>query len=252
MRKPLVAGNWKMHKTHEEGVALAAALRKDLENFTKVDVAVCPPFTALKSVGDVLSGSHLKLGAQNMHHESKGAFTGEISPEMLRALFCKWVILGHSERRAIFQETDAAINRKVRAALAGGLKPILCVGETLQEREEGRMEAVVETQLREGLAEVATAQLEEVVVAYEPVWAIGTGRTASPAQAQEAHAFIRSRLRAWHGEETAESVRILYGGSVKADNAAELCRQPDIDGGLIGGASLEAASFSAIVRAAAT
>ena len=239
MRKPLVAGNWKMHKTHEEGATLAAAVRKELENFTKVEVAVCPPFTALKSVGDVLSGSHLKLGAQTMHHEAKGAFTGEISAEMLRALFCKWVILGHSERRSLFLETDLVVNRKVRAAIAGGLKPIFCVGETLQEREEGRMESVIESQLKGGLADVSA------------VWAIGTGKTASPAQAQEVHAFIRARLKEWYGAETADAVRILYGGSVKADNAAELCRQPDIDGGLIGGASMDAASFCAIVKAAA-
>ena len=251
MRKPLVAGNWKMHKTHEEGATLAAAVRKELENFTKVEVAVCPPFTALKSVGDVLSGSHLKLGAQTLHHEAKGAFTGEISAEMLRALFCKWVILGHSERRSLFLETDLVVNRKVRAAIAGGLKPILCVGETLQEREEGRMESVIESQLKGGLADVTAAQVADLVVAYEPVWAIGTGKTASPAQAQEVHAFIRARLKEWYGAETADAVRILYGGSVKADNAAELCRQPDIDGGLIGGASMDAASFCAIVKAAA-
>jgi triosephosphate isomerase len=251
MRKPLVAGNWKMHKTHEEGAALASAVRKELENFTKVEVAVCPPFTALKTVGDVLSGSHLKLGAQNMHHEAKGAFTGEISPEMLKAVFCKYVLVGHSERRAIFLETDAVVNRKVKAALAGGLKPVLCIGETLEERESGRMQSVIETQLKGGLADVTAAQLGDLVLAYEPVWAIGTGKTASPAQAQEVHAFIRARIAEWYGPEAADAVRILYGGSVKADNAPELFKQADIDGGLIGGAALEAASFCAIVKAAA-
>ncbi|MEI6970495.1 MAG: triose-phosphate isomerase [bacterium] len=248
MRKPIVAGNWKMYKTVDEAVALASAVKLELQNFTEAEVIICPPFTALKAVGDALQGSYIKLGAQNMHWEKEGAFTGEISPAMLRSVFCHYVILGHSERRALFNETNEAVNRKVKAALAAGLKPIVCVGETLAEREAGRTNEVVRTQLEGGLAGIETGA-SGIILAYEPVWAIGTGKTASPAQAQEVHAFLRSTLAKIFGDNAAANIRIQYGGSVKPANARELFSQPDIDGGLIGGAALEARSFVEIVKA---
>ncbi len=250
MRKPIVAGNWKMNKTVEEAVDLVKDIKQDLADVSQVDVVLCPPFTALKSVGDVIAGTHIDLGAQNMHWEKSGAFTGEIAPGMLRELFCHYVILGHSERRALFGETDDIVNRKVKAALGINLRPIVCVGETLEEREANRTEAVVGGQLRGSLAGLSARDLVDVIIAYEPVWAIGTGRTASPEQAQAVHAYIRGVLAEIANEDLAQSLRIQYGGSVKASNARELFGQPDIDGGLIGGASLEARSFVDIVRAA--
>jgi triosephosphate isomerase (TIM) len=250
MRKPIVAGNWKMNKTTAEAAELASGIARELGSLLGVEVVLCPPFTALKSVGDALNGTSIHLGAQNMHWEKPGAFTGEISAEMLRELFCHYVILGHSERRQLFGETDEIVNRKTKAALAAKLKPIVCVGETLEQRDAGRMEAVVEAQVRGSLAELTRAELGEVVIAYEPVWAIGTGRTATPQQAQDVHALIRSVIVDMGDEGLARALRIQYGGSVKPSNAKELFGQPDIDGGLIGGASLDVRSFVEIVKAA--
>ena len=250
-RKKLIAGNWKMNKTSSDAVALVQEIVAAIGKQTDVDVVVCPPFTSLESVGKALDGSVVKLGAQNVHPEPSGAFTGETSVGMLRALFSSYVIVGHSERRSYFGETDAFINQKVLAALKGQLKPILCVGETLGQRDGGQTLSVVQTQLEGGLEGVAKDQLTSIVVAYEPVWAIGTGKVATTEQAQEVHAFIRSLLAKSFGEAVAEKVRILYGGSMKPANAPELLGQKDIDGGLIGGASLEARSFVDLVKSAA-
>ncbi len=250
MRKKIIAGNWKMNKTAGEAKALVEALKRDLGQEAKVDVVVCPPFTAIDAASQAVSGTQIALGAQNMHWEASGAYTGEVSAAMLRELHCRYVILGHSERRQYFGETDASVNQKTVAALAAGLKPIVCVGETLAERDAGRIESVITTQVNEGLKGLTAAQLKSVVIAYEPVWAIGTGRTATPEQAQEVHALIRGLLVKLSDKATAESVRIQYGGSMKPDNAAELLAKPDIDGGLIGGAALNAGSFIEIVKAA--
>jgi triosephosphate isomerase len=249
-RKPIVAGNWKMNKTVAEAIDLANAIKRDLADCKDVDVVLCPPFTALKAVGDVVTGTHIDLGAQNMHWEKSGAYTGEVSAAMLRELFCHYVILGHSERRQYFGETDEIVNKKTKAALASNLKPIVCIGETLQERESGRTEEVITTQARASLAGLSTRELVECIVAYEPVWAIGTGKTASPQQAQDVHALIRRLLKEMADDAVAQSVRIQYGGSMKPANARELMSQPDIDGGLIGGAALEARSFVEIVQGA--
>ncbi len=249
-RKPIVAGNWKMNKTVAEAIDLAQAIKRDLASCKDVDVVLCPPFTALKSVGEVITGTHLDLGAQNMHWEKSGAFTGEISAGMLRELYCHYVILGHSERRTYFGETDEIVNKKTKTALASNLKPIVCIGETLQEREANRTEEVITTQVRGSLAGLSPRELVECILAYEPVWAIGTGKTASPQQAQDVHALIRSLIKDIADEAVAQSVRIQYGGSMKPSNAKELMGQPDIDGGLIGGAALEARSFVEIVQAA--
>jgi triosephosphate isomerase len=251
IRKPLVAGNWKMNKTSAEAAELLADLKRKLADCRGVDVVVCPPFTALATVSSAISGSAIGLGAQNMHWEKSGAFTGEISPAMLRELYCHYVILGHSERRTLFHETDAIVNRKIKAALANHLRPIVCVGETLDQRNDAQTEDVLTTQINLGLQDLTTDDLASLTIAYEPVWAIGTGKTATPDMAQAAHAFIRGLLAKLAGEKTAQSIRILYGGSMKPENAADLLAQPDIDGGLIGGASLEAAAFAAIIQAAA-
>lgn len=250
MRKPIVAGNWKMNKTVADAITLVQELKRDIGEVRQVDIVVCPPFTALKSVADVLSGSRIEVGAQNMHWEKSGAFTGEVSAEMLREIFCHYVILGHSERRQFFGETDESVNKKARVALAANLKPIVCVGETLQQREAGQMEKVIETQVKGSLGNFTKAELSSTIVAYEPVWAIGTGKTASPAQAQEVHALIRKLLAGIADDTVAQSVRIQYGGSVNAANAKELFGQADIDGGLIGGASLTARAFVDVVKAA--
>ncbi len=239
-----------MNKTVAEAVTLVEAIKEKAANIQGVDIVVCPPFTALQAAKAALAGSSVDLGAQNVHWEKSGAYTGEVSVEMLREVGCHYVILGHSERRQYFKETDEQVNRKAKAALAGGLYPIVCVGELLEERESGRMESVISTQVRGSLAGLSANDLLKTVVAYEPVWAIGTGRTATPAQAQEVHALIRSLLKELADEHVAQSVRIQYGGSVKPSNAKELFGQPDIDGGLIGGASLEAGSFLDIVRGA--
>jgi triosephosphate isomerase len=249
LRKKIVAGNWKMNKTTSDAIRLASDIKMELADCREVDVVLCPPFTCLKAVGEAISNSSIKLGAQNMHWEADGAYTGEISAGMLRDLYCHFVILGHSERRAYFHETDKDINRKVKAAIAANLTPIVCVGETLQEREGGLTNSILRTQIEGSLAGLSD-DLKKAVVAYEPVWAIGTGKTATPAQAQETHAFIRSELANLGGKDAADLMRIQYGGSVKPANAIELFSQPDIDGGLIGGAALEVRSFVEIVRAA--
>ncbi len=249
-RKKVIAGNWKMNKTAAEAVTLAKDIIEVVGRETSVDIVLCPPYTALFAVAQVLEGQSVRLGAQNMHPEKNGAYTGEVSAEMLRTLYVTHVILGHSERRTYCGETDAFINQKVLAALVNELKPILCVGETLAEREAGSTLAVVQRHVEGGLAGVKPEQITTVIVAYEPVWAIGTGKVATTAQAQEVHAFIRDLLTKLYGAPLAQKVRILYGGSMKPANAAELLAEKDIDGGLIGGASLEARSFIDLVKAA--
>jgi triosephosphate isomerase (TIM) len=251
MRRKVVAGNWKMHKNYSEAVSLVSDLKNELINENlKCDVIVCPPFTFLEAAHTVVKSSEIQLGAQNMHFEEKGAFTGEVSAEMLKSVGCEYVILGHSERRKIFEESDETINKKVRAALAAGLRPIFCIGETLEEREGGKMFDVLGTQLKEGLKEVDAEGMGKIIVAYEPVWAIGTGKTATPDQAEEAHQFVRKTLGEIFDDAVAEKTVIQYGGSVKPNNAAELLAKENIDGALVGGACLEAESFLEIVRAA--
>jgi triosephosphate isomerase (TIM) len=249
-RKKLIAGNWKMNKTSADSVALARELVAEIGKQSEVEVVVCPPFTSIESVGKTLEGSTVKLGAQNMHPEKSGAYTGEISAEMLRAIFVNYVILGHSERRTYFGDTDAFVNQKLLTALKNQLRPILCVGETLGERESAQTLKVVQTQLEAGLEGVGKDLATSVVIAYEPVWAIGTGKVATTEQAQEVHAFIRSLLVKLFGDTVAQKVRILYGGSMKPANAPELLAQKDIDGGLIGGAALESRSFVDLIKAA--
>ncbi|MBI5383029.1 MAG: triose-phosphate isomerase [Opitutae bacterium] len=249
-RKKLIAGNWKMNKTSADAVALVQEIVAEVGRVTETEIVVCPPFTALECVGKKLEGSTVKLGAQNMHPEASGAYTGEISAGMLRSIFATHVILGHSERRTYFHETDQFINQKVLVALKNQLKPILCVGETLAERESGSTLKVVQTQVEACLEGVSKELATSVVIAYEPVWAIGTGKVATTAQAQEVHAFIRSLLIKLFGDAVAQKIRILYGGSMKPANAPELLAQKDIDGGLIGGAALETRSFVDLVNAA--
>lgn len=249
-RKPFVAGNWKMNNTAAESIALAKDVVRLLANIKGVDVVLCPPFTALAAVGGVISGTNIGLGAQNMHWEKRGAFTGEVSAAMLRDMYCHYVILGHSERRALFGETDEIVNRKLKAALQANLHPIVCLGETLEQRQAGKMEETIRKQFQTSLRDLDAAGFNNLIIAYEPVWAIGTGMTATPQQAQEVHQLIRRLALSQADEKTVASIRILYGGSVKPANAAELFSQPDIDGGLIGGAALEAEAFAAIVNAA--
>ena len=250
MRRPLIAGNWKMYKTIGEARTLAAEIRAGVAG-AAADVLVAPPFTALSAVAEALRGGTVLLGGQNMHGEDEGAFTGEVSPRMLRDAGCTHVILGHSERRQLFGETDENVARKAQAAFRYGLLPIVCVGETLAERDADRTMEVVERQTERALRGLTPDQGAAAVIAYEPVWAIGTGRNATPEQAQEVHAFIRKLVARSHGDGTGAAVRILYGGSVKPDNASALLGQPDVDGALVGGASLKAADFAAIVKAAA-
>ena len=249
--KYLIAGNWKMNKTAAEAKELASEVVAEVGKETSVAVVVCPTFTSLETVAGVISESNVHLGAQNVYPAPSGAFTGEISPEMLRSLFAGYVILGHSERREYFGETDAFVNKKVLASLEANLRPILCVGESLEQRESGETTAVVTEQIKGGLADVPPEAAEQVVVAYEPIWAIGTGKTATPEMAQETHAAIRAVFVELFDETVADKIRILYGGSMKPSNAPELLAQPDIDGGLIGGASLKARDFAGIVEAAA-
>jgi triosephosphate isomerase len=239
-----------MYKTSSEATALAEAVVKALSTPDGTQVVVCPPFTALAAVGQVVAGSRIGLGAQDLHWAKEGAYTGEVSAEMLRDIGCRYVIIGHSERRQYFGETDESVNKKSCAALAGNLIPIICVGETLAEREAGRAYAVVETQIKGALSGLAPEQVQGLTFAYEPVWAIGTGQTATPGQAEEMHAHIRKTVALLFGAEIAHGVRILYGGSVKPDNAKELLGRSEIDGALIGGASLQADSFAAIAKAA--
>jgi triosephosphate isomerase len=248
-RKLIIAGNWKMNKTVAEALALVKDLKLELANIREVDIVVCPPFTALESVSKaIIDDSNIRLGAQNMSENNFGAFTGEICVGMLKEFSVRYVILGHSERRQYQKESDALIAKKAAAAHAASLKPIVCVGETLAEREAGQMEKILETQVRGSLASLTREQMVETIVAYEPVWAIGTGKTATTQQAQEAHAFIRGLLVRLFGEAVSKKVRIQYGGSVKPANARELMSQPDVDGALVGGASLETRSFADIVK----
>lgn len=247
MRTPIIAGNWKMYKTVPEAVLLARGIRNHLTEPPKVEVVLCPPYTALAAVRDVIRESPILLGAQDMHWEKSGAFTGEVSAEMLLDFGCKYVIIGHSERRQLFGETNESVQRKVRSALSAGLSPILCVGERLKERETGLTERVVQEQLQSGVRGLDSPEIRRVVVAYEPVWAIGTGKTATPAQAEEVHRFIRGLLRDLYDTSVAEEIRIQYGGSVKPDNVSALMHEPDIDGALVGGASLDVESFVKIV-----
>jgi triosephosphate isomerase len=251
IRKKLIAGNWKMNKVSADAAALAREIVSAVGNHSSVDVVICPPFTALESVAAAIDGSLVRLGAQNMHFEASGAFTGEVSAPMIRALFATHVILGHSERRTLFGETDELVNKKVLAALKHQLRPILCVGESLAEREAGSTLKVVQAQTERSLEGVSREQAPGVIIAYEPVWAIGTGKVATSEQAQEVHGFIRELLTKLFGEPAAQRMRILYGGSMKPSNAPELLAQRDIAGGLIGGASLEARSFLELVKAAA-
>jgi triosephosphate isomerase (TIM) len=251
-RRPLIAGNWKMHKTHLEGLQLTQKLAWALsrEDTDAVEVVVCPPFTALRTVGTLIDGDKLPigLGAQNCHQEPQGAFTGEVSAPMLAKLGCAYVIVGHSERRQQFAETDELVNRKARAVLGNGMQPIVCVGETLEQREAGRTAEVVQGQVRGSLAGLPGEQVAGLVVAYEPVWAIGTGRAATAEDAQETIALVRGTVAELAGRSAADELRIQYGGSVKASNAEELAGKPDIDGALVGGASLDADEFAMIVK----
>ncbi|MGH2757398.1 MAG: triose-phosphate isomerase [Actinomycetota bacterium] len=252
-RKPLIAGNWKMNKTHLDAIRLVQGLAHELagHSFDRVEVVVCPPFTALRTIQTLIDSDRYEfgLGAQNMHHESEGAFTGEVAPGMLKSLDVDYVIIGHSERRELFGETDEGVNAKVKAAFANDLVPIVCVGETESEREQGRTESKVEGQVRAAFQGVKPDNAAKVVVAYEPIWAIGTGKTATPDDAQTTIAYIRKVIAQAAGDDIAQTVRILYGGSVKSGNAAALMGQGDVDGALVGGASLEAQEFAAIVKA---
>ena len=247
-RKLIIAGNWKMNKTVAEGLDLVRDLKLELINIKEVDIVVCPPFTALSEVSKTILDSNIRLGAQNMSEHNVGAYTGEIAALMLKEFSVRYVILGHSERRQYQKESDALISKKTLAALAASLKPIVCIGETLAQREAGETNKVLETQVRGSLAGVAKDQMAETILAYEPVWAIGTGKTATTAQAQEAHAFIRGIVGKMFNETVARRVRIQYGGSVKPANARELMGQPDVDGALVGGASLEPRSFADIIK----
>jgi triosephosphate isomerase len=248
MRKPIIAGNWKMNKTISEAEDLACRLVEKLGHVTKTEIIIAPVFTALTGVARILAGSPLKLAAQNCYPQETGAFTGEVSPCLLKDAGCHAIILGHSERRQLLAETDELINRKIQTTLATGLTAILCVGETLEERENGAMLEVLTRQIKGGLADLTAAQMTRVVVAYEPVWAIGTGKTASNDQAQDAHSFIRGLILGLFDQTTADNCRILYGGSVKPDNIDGLMAEDDIDGALVGGASLKAADFCRIVE----
>ncbi|HEX4652731.1 MAG TPA: triose-phosphate isomerase [Candidatus Udaeobacter sp.] len=251
MRKKIVAANWKMNMTQGEAARFVDTFLLHIGEINNVDVVIIPPFTAIAKVTEALGGAHnIKVGAQNMYWEKSGAFTGEISAPLLRDLFVHYVVLGHSERRTLFGESDEMVNRKVHAAQGAKLRPIICIGESLEQRDKGNFEKILSIQLRGSLAGLKPKELQETVIAYEPVWAIGTGRNATPAQAQDAHAFVRHTLAEMSDKTTAERVRIQYGGSVKPENARELMSQSDIDGALVGGASLDPRSFAQIVKAA--
>ncbi|MDD5217346.1 MAG: triose-phosphate isomerase [Candidatus Omnitrophica bacterium] len=251
MRKPLIAGNWKMFKTTEEALSLVEGIRAGVHKVTNCTVVICPPFTALDAVAKALKGSSVDLGAQNMHPQTEGAYTGEISPVMIKELGCRYVILGHSERRQYFGESDLFINQKVKTAIKYSLIPIVCVGETLEQRESKQFLEVVKKQIDCSLADLTKEDIAKVVLAYEPVWAIGTGRTASPEQAEQMQSYIRRLLNEKYGQDVAQKIWILYGGSVKPDNMAALIAKPNVDGALVGGASLKAESFTEIVLNAA-
>jgi len=246
-RRPIIAGNWKMNKTTVEARDLAARLVPLVSGILDRDIVLAPPFTALLAVADTIKGTNLVLSAQNLFWEDKGAFTGEVSAEMLLDLGCKYVIIGHSERRQFFGETDETVNKKVRQALNKGLLPIVCVGELLKEREAGRANEVIDRQVTGALKDVNAAEMQKIVIAYEPVWAIGTGKTATPEQANEIHSFIRKKVEVTYGRAVADSLRIQYGGSVTPENVSTLMAMPDIDGALVGGASLKPESFAALV-----
>jgi triosephosphate isomerase len=250
MRRKLLAGNWKMNLDRAGAVALAQALVAGSKDATDVDLLVCPPYVYLDAVAGVLKGSRIALGAQDVYHEAPGAFTGEIATSMLKDLGCTHVILGHSERRHLMGEDDQAVNRKLHAALAAGLTPVVCVGEQLSERESGQTQAVIRRQFEQSLAGISPEQMRKIVLAYEPVWAIGTGKVATPEQAEEVHSDLRKLLQDRYNAEVASEVRVLYGGSVKPSNTAELVGQPNVDGALVGGASLKAEDFLGIVAAA--
>jgi triosephosphate isomerase len=247
MRTPLIAGNWKMFKTVHETIVFTKELRSVLKDVTGVEIVVAPPFTAVHAAAEALRNSNIAIAAQDLYWEREGAFTGEVSAQMIKDAGAEFVIIGHSERRRLFGETDAMVNRKVAAAIGVGLTPIVCVGETLEERERNETLAVLDRQIKDGLDRVTGAQIADLVVAYEPVWAIGTGRNATAAQAEEAHQHIRQRLKQWFGGDAAEACHVIYGGSVKPDNIAQLIAEPDVDGALVGGASLEIGSFASIV-----
>jgi triosephosphate isomerase (TIM) len=249
MRQPFIAGNWKMFKTVHEAVVHVKELRSLVKSVRDIDVVVAPPATALHAAAEAARNSNVAVAGQNCHWEREGAFTGEISAGMVREAGAEYVILGHSERRTLFGETDQTVNQKLRAALDAGLEPIVCVGETLEQRDAGQTLAVLDLQLQRGLDGLSADQVTALVVAYEPVWAIGTGRNATPDEAGEAHGHLRLRLRSWFGAPAAEGCRVIYGGSVKPGNAASLLAQADIDGALVGGASLDVAGFAQIVRA---
>jgi triosephosphate isomerase len=247
MRTPFIAGNWKMFKTVQEAVFFVKELKNAVRDVKGVEIVVGPTFTALHAVAEALRNSNVGVAAQDLYWEKEGAFTGEVSPAMVKEAGAEYAIIGHSERRRLFGDTDAIVNRKVAAAIAAGLTPILCIGETLEEREAAETLNVLDRQVKDGLDRLTAEQVAELVIAYEPVWAIGTGRTATAAQAGEAHAHIRKRLRQWFGAEAADRCHVIYGGSVKPDNIRELMAEPDVDGALVGGASLEVRSFTAIV-----
>jgi triosephosphate isomerase len=247
MRQPFIAGNWKMFKTVHEAVAFAKELRSVVKDVTDVEIVVAPPFTAIHAVADALRNANVGVAAQDLYWEKEGPFTGEVSGTMIKDAGAEYVIIGHSERRRLFGETDATVSRKIVAAVAAELTPIVCVGETLDERERNQTLAVLDRQIKEGLDRLTGEQVTDLVIAYEPVWAIGTGRNATAAQAEEAHLHIRTRLRQWFGPAAADHCHVLYGGSVKVDNIAELIREPDVDGALVGGASLDVKSFGEIV-----
>jgi triosephosphate isomerase (TIM) len=249
MRKPIIAGNWKMYKTIKEAIELANGIKRELFklDFAAVDVVLCPAFTVLSEVAEVLTETDIGLGGQDLYWQNEGAFTGEVSAAMLKDAGCQYVIIGHSERRQFFGETNETVNKKIKAALNNSLIPIICVGENLQERESNNTFKVIQDHLYGGLADISAQDLLKTVIAYEPVWAIGTGKTATGEQAQEVHKYIRELLRKMYGEEVASNIRIQYGGSVKAENIAELIAKPDVDGALVGGASLKVDSFSTIV-----
>jgi triosephosphate isomerase (TIM) len=247
MRIPFIAGNWKMFKTVHEAVFFVKELRPLVKDVADVEIVVAPPFTAIHAAAEAARNSNIGIAAQNLHWEREGAFTGEVSAPMLKEAGAEYVIIGHSERRRYFQETDALVSRKILAALQAELTPIVCVGETLEERERGETLAILDRQVKDGLDQLTGTQVAELVVAYEPVWAIGTGRNATAAQAEEAHAHIRQRLRQWFGGEAADHCHVIYGGSVKRDNIRELIAEPDVDGALVGGASLDVEGFADIV-----
>lgn len=248
MRKPFIAGNWKMNKTAAETADLCAKLKENGGSFKEADILICPPFTSLVAAKQAIEGSVIGLGAQNMHWEDSGAYTGEISAQMIKGLGCKFVIIGHSERRKYFSETNEEVNKKIKSAISAGILPIVCVGETLEQREQGREKEIIENQLKEGFDSLTESDLEKITIAYEPVWAIGTGKTATGDQAEEMHNFIRKWFESNFSAGRAEKLRILYGGSVKPNNINGLMKQDDIDGALVGGASLKVEDFTEIIK----